>query len=369
MLNKIKYILDIGSSCLRLLAEAKLMGKAHIVAEEDELYDGYMDGEFLSPDELPENLSQLVGNLSTKLRKQISSIIVGVPSEFCICVCKRISRKFVDLHKITNNDLVEMYENNSSFGDSEEYTVINYSPMQFVLDDDMKTMSPVGKRTSSLTMDVSFILAKKSFVELMIKTLNSVGVKNVDFISTALGQAMNCKLDTDKNQPIAIVDVGHISTSVCVYKGEGLALLSSFSMGGGHISSDLMQVLGMNFKEAELIKRKVILTIDSNRNEYYEIASKGSLIKAPINITNQIVKSRIEMIAKIIAEILDVDKVFKDIDIYLTGDGISHFKGVKNILKDITGKNVYEYANPFDNSKDKYQTSKTGLASLAEIVV
>ena len=93
MLNKIKYILDIGSSCLRLLAEAKLMGKAHIVAEEDELYDGYMDGEFLSPDELPENLSQLVGNLSTKLRKQISSIIVGVPSEFCICVCKRISRK------------------------------------------------------------------------------------------------------------------------------------------------------------------------------------------------------------------------------------------------------------------------------------
>jgi len=157
--------------------------------------------------------------------------------------------------------------------------------------------------------------------------------------------------------------------SACVYKGEGLALLSSFSMGGGHISSDIMQVLGLSFKEAELIKRKAILTVESSKNEYYEICTRGSLIKAPINITNQVVKSRIEMIAKVISDILSIDDVFSGIDIYLTGDGIANFKGVKNILKDITGLNVYEYKNPFDNSKDKFQTSKTGLVSLCEIMI
>ena len=47
----------------------------------------------------------------------------------------------------------------------------------------------------------------------------------------------------------------------------------------------------------------------------------------------------------------------KDVDIYLTGDGISNFKGVKNIIKDVTGLNVYDYKIPFNNSKDKYQTS------------
>ena len=257
----------------------------------------------------------------------------------------------------------------TGFGYSEEYSVINYSPMQFTLDDDLKTMSPVGKRSTSLVVDASFILAKKSFLQLMNEKLNHLGITNIDFISTALGQAMNCAKENEVNQPIAIVDVGHISTSVCVYKGEGLALLSSFSMGGGHISSDIMQVLGMSFKDAELIKRKVILTIESEKNENYEVVSKGSLIKAPINITNQIVRSRIEMIAKIIGDILSIDKVFNGIDVYLTGDGISNFKGVKNILKDITGLNIYEYKNPFDNSKDKFQTSKTGLASLAEIIV
>ena len=75
------------------------------------------------------------------------------------------------------------------------------------------------------------------------------------------------------------------------------------------------------------------------------------------------------MIAKVIKDVLTIDEVFSGIDIYLTGDGISNFKGVKNIMKDITGLNVYEYKIPFNNSKDKFQTSKTGLASLVDAMI
>lgn len=365
MLNKLKYILDIGSSKISLLAETRYGKSVRIVAEEQILYDGYMDGEFLSVDDLTDALSQLIDNMRMKMRKPITSIVVGVPSEFCVCVCKRISRKFNTLHKITPHDIVDLYENNLSFGDSNEYTVINYSAMSFTLDDGVKTISPEGKKTSSLVMDASFILAKTEFITLMEERLHSLGVTDIDFISTALGQASI--IDTDKKL-VAIVDVGHISTSVSVVKGEGLALLSSFSMGGGHISSDIMQILGMSFKDSELIKRKVILTIESQKNEYYELCSRGNIVRAPINITNQIVKSRIEMLAKVIADILNIDDVFSNVDIYLTGDGISHFKGVKNILRDITGHEIYEFKLPFDNSKDRFQTSKLGLASLAEAV-
>lgn len=369
MLSKLKYILDIGSSSLRLLATSKVLGKQRIVAEESILYDGYMDGEFLSVDELSDDLSRLIDGMTQKTKKPINSIIVGVPSEFCVCVCKRISRKYVGVRKVSEHDLKNLFQSNANFGASEEYAILSFSPMQCVLDDDVKTLSPVGKKTSTLTLDASYLLAKKSFIDLMKEKFAVLGIHNLEFVSCALGQAMNCEPVKDDKKPIAIVDVGHITTSVCVYKGEGIALLSSFAMGGGHISSDLMQVLNLGFRQAELIKRKVILTIESNKNEYYEICSKGNLIKAPINMTNQVVKSRIEMIAKVIKDILTIDDVFKDIDIYLTGDGISNFKGVKNILKDIIGLNVYEYKIPFNNSKDKFQTSKTGLASLADIMI
>lgn len=369
LLNKLKYILDIGSSSLRLLATTKHAGKQRIIAEESVLYDGYMDGEFLSSDDLVDNFATLIQSMNQKTKKQINSVVIGVPSDFCVCVCKRISRKFVNAKKITEQDLVNLYQTNANFGSSEEYSLISYSPMQCVLDDDFKTLSPVGRKTSSLVLDASYVLSKNSFIDLMRETFEKLKIHNVEFISTALGQAMACETIKDDQKPIAIVDVGHITTSVCVYKGEGLALLSSFAMGGGHVSSDIMQILNLGFKNAELIKRKVILTIESNKNEYYEVCSKGNLIKAPINITNQVVKSRIEMIAKVVADILSIDDIFKNIDIYLTGDGIANFKGVKNILKDATGLNVYDFKIPFDNSKDKFQTSKIGLIKLTEMMV
>ena len=369
MLNKLKFILDIGSSSLRLLAVTKFAGRKRIVAEDSVLYDGFMDGEFLSENELVQDLNQLIESMTQKIKKPINSIIVGVPSEFCVSVCKRISRKYVGLHKITDSDMRSLYESNANFGGSEDYSLISFSPMQCVLDDDFKTLSPVGKKSSVLVLDASYILAKNSFIKLMKEKLNSLGISNVDFVCAALGQAMECEPVKNDKKPIAIVDVGHITTSVSVYKGEGLAMLTSFSMGGGHISSDLMQVLGLNFKSAELIKRKVILTIESKKNEHYEVCYKGNLIKAPINLTNQVVKSRIEMIARILKDILSIDGVFEGIDIYLTGDGISNFKGVKNIIKDETGLNVYEYKIPFNNSKDKFQTSKTGLTALVDVLV
>lgn len=369
VLKDLKYILDVGSSYLRLIAVSSFMGMHQIVAEEDMLYDGYMDGEFLSVKDLPTNIDELVSKMSGKMRKPIKSIAVGVPSEFCVCVCKRISRAFNGQHKISDYDVKDLFEANSSFGDSEAYSVINYSPMQFVLDDDVKTMTPIGKRSSSLVLDASYILAKQSFISLFISIFKQLNILDIDFVCTALGQALNCQQGKEKVKPFAVVDVGHISTSVCVLKGEGLALLSSFSMGGGHISSDLMQILNLSFKDAELIKRKVILTVESNKNESYEVCSKGNLIKAPINMTNQIVKSRIEIIAKVIGEILSIDQAFNDITIYLTGDGIANFKGVKNIIKNVTGLDVLDYTIPLDNSNNKFQTSKTGLATLAEIVI
>lgn len=357
-----KFVIDIGSSRLRMVAVKHSFRKYHIFAKEDVLYDGFLDGEFLSED-LTEVFSQLITKMRDKILKPITEVIIGVPNEFCISVCKRISRKFNELHRITDGDITNLFESNLSFGDSEEYAVINYSPMQFVLDDDVKTLDAVGKKTKSLVADVSYLLCKKSFLNTISETLSKLGITDVDFMCKALGQGVMCGRINNQNQ-FAIVDVGHISTSVAVYKGEGVAMLSSFSMGGGHISSDIMQVLGMKFADAELIKRKVILTIETDKNEYYEVCSKGNLIKAPINITNQIVKSRIETLSKIIADILSFDNVFKGIDVYLTGDGLANFKGSKSILKQALNADVKEFKNPFDNSMDKYQTSVLGLVEL-----
>ncbi|MBQ8431165.1 MAG: rod shape-determining protein [Clostridia bacterium] len=363
-MKNLKFLLDVGSSKICLYACTTFKSSSVIVASSEQLYDGFMDGEFFEPTQITDVVQKLIADMSAKLKVRIKKVYVGVPSEFSICVCKRKVRKYLNVVKLNSNIVLELFDDVQEFEKDKGYKLISFSPMQYQLDSGFKTIHPEGKRSSQVVLDASYILVKQSFINTFDKVLRNLSVKEIEYVSTILGQALVVNKDEDSLTPVAIVDVGHITTSVAIIKGEGLALLSSFSLGGGHITADIMQLLKKSFKDAETIKRKVALTIKPKKDEKYIINNGVETISSHIQITNDIVRSRIENIAQIVANILDIDKAFSDIKIYLTGDGIAKFKGVTNILEQVTKRKVEEFKVPFDNSQEKFQTSKIGLAEL-----
>lgn len=364
-MTDVKFVMDIGSSKITLFAFTKAKTSPIIVASSTRLYDGFMDGEFLEPSQLADVVQELMSELSNKLKIKIKKVFVGVPSEFCVCVCKRRTRKFLKVTKIKSKNLRDLFDGVEEYKQGKGYKLISASPMQYVLDSGVKTLNPEGKKTSQIVLDSSYILVKNEFINKFNNILTHLGVSDVEYISTILGQALLCNSDGDKLSPKAVIDVGHITTNVAIIKGEGLALVSSFSLGGGHITADLMQLLQKSFKEAELIKRKVALTLKPNKDDKYIIQNGKEIISAHVQITNDIVRSRIENIAGIINNILDIDESFDDIPIYITGDGICNFKGAINILENVCNRQIIELKLPYDNTDEKYQTSKLGLAELA----
>lgn len=363
-MKKIEYILDVGSSKISLFAFSAVKNNPVILASSEELYDGFMDGEFFEPTQITDVIQKLMMDLSLKLNVKIKKVYVGVPSEFSVCVCKRKVRKYVNVQKITSSKVEELFDGIDEFKGTDGYKLITASPMQYQLDSGLKTLNPEGKRSSQVIMDGSYILVKNSFIERFDKVLHNLGVEIVEYVSTILGQALLCINSLEPLSPIAVVDIGHITTSVAIIKGEGLALLSSFSLGGGHITADIMQLLQKSFKDAELIKRKVSLTIKPQKDEKYIINNGGEIVSSHIQITNDIVKSRIENIAQIIDNVLDIDEAFKNIPIYITGNGICNIRGAINILEQVTKRKVMEFKVPFDNTNERYQTSKLGLAEI-----
>ena len=87
-------------------------------------------------------------------------------------------------------------------------------------------------------------------------------------------------------------------------------------------------------------------------------------IKALINITNDVVKARIENIANVVSRIIDSNARFKDLPIYLTGDGVCNFRGVINVFEAVCNRKVYILKSPLHNGDDRYQTSKISLANI-----
>ncbi len=364
-MKNLTYVLDIGSSKISLLACNVNKKKSLIVTSINHEYDGFMDGEFFSTDQVKVVIGELLTEMRDRINKPINSVYIGVPSEFSACVCKRVTRNFVPAQKLDENTLKEMFDGVNEFGQKDNYVVTSFSPLQYELDGAVVS-TLTNKRVSQFVMDCSYILVKKQFIELMQQIFNDYNIKDVDFVSTALAQAqfVRQQVDTDL-QPIIVVDIGHITTSVAVSKGEGLMMLSSFSLGGGHITADLMQVNNLNYWEAEKIKRKVCLTIQSKKDDKYIVYDKnGKKLKAIINITNDIVKARIENIAEVLNRVLNFNKAFNNLPIYLTGDGICNFRGVVNIFEAVCNRKIHILKSPLYNGEDKYQTSKISLANI-----
>lgn len=363
-MKNLTYILDVGSSKISLLACYVNKNNSLIMTDIESQYDGFMDGEFFSSDQVKEVIYNLVMQMKQRLNKTITNIHIGVPGEFVACVCKRVTRNFAPSKRVTEQDLQEMFDGVGDFG-KDEYVTASFSPLKFELDG-VSASHLNNQRISEFVMDCSYVLVKKQFVTLMQDIFNGLGVNDIDFVSTALAQSqfVRHQLNGDMLQPIIIVDIGHITTSVIASVGEGLLMLSSFSLGGGHITADLMQVNSLSYNDADKIKRKVCLTIQSKKDEKYIIYDNGRPIKALINITNDIVNARIENIATVVSKVLDSNEEFKDLPIYLTGDGVCNFRGVINVFEAITNRKVGIIKSPLNNGADKYQTSKISLAQI-----
>ena len=82
-MKNLTHILDIGSSKISLLTCRAEKGKSAIITSIDQSYDGFMDGEFFSTEQLGQVVAELISQMQARLNKSITSIHIGVPSEFC----------------------------------------------------------------------------------------------------------------------------------------------------------------------------------------------------------------------------------------------------------------------------------------------
>jgi cell division protein FtsA len=131
-----------------------------------------------------------------------------------------------------------------------------------------------------------------------------------------------------------LVDVGFITTSVAISRGNALLSLGSFSMGGGYITSDLSQCLKISFSEAERLKRKVVVGWNPKQSDTYEIEGDEHLQSYAAKATNEIVSDRVEMICDYINRCLDgfMYDLPEFLPIHFVGGGFNFIQGVKTVL-------------------------------------
>ncbi len=334
-------VLDFGSSKITILIGVKGVNNAFkVIAHGGCEYAGFMDGEFIEPENLSSAISYAKNAAENIYGKKIKSLYIGVPTEFCLNNLETISLNLEKRTRIKQKHLNKLFENAKIEYDGR--TIINRNPIYFMLDDNSKILNPLSCITSVVTVLASYISVDKEFYKLLERVFDEVGISTIELVCSALAESLYL-LDPEQRQNGALlVDCGFITTSVNAVYYEGLTDLKSFSLGGGHITSDIMEVLKIPFDSAEQLKRRIILSIQPTESDFYEVVVNHEMHQFSVKVVNEICLARIDVIVEGIIKCLQSfsNQVSKDMTIYLTGGGLSYIKGVVYFLEQVLDRKV-----------------------------
>ena len=361
-------IMEVGTSKIGIFIGSRgINNTIKVVGSFEEEYSGYYNGEFVEPDKLNDDITNALTKAEINAGETIKKLFVGVPADFSILKNKTFVQNFGEKHKIEENDILEIYEKVNELKENTDYVLISCSPIYFVLDDGRRVLNPIGEKTTRISGELSYIYAETSFISKINIALRHFGIGVVEYISATLATNTYILSQEKRDNPCIVVDCGFISTSVSIIEGNGLKLIGSFSVGGGQVVSDLSECLKISYKEAEELKKQIVLSVVPALGDGYEVHRNTTVVPIPMQQANEIVCARLDMLCSLINKCLssvNKNELYK-MPFYLTGGGICFIKGAKDYLSKTFGVNIEVLTPPsLQYTKPNYSV-ELGLLNMA----
>jgi len=359
-------VIDIDSSRIKVVVANAGVNNSFVIKSSNEMkYDGFQEGRFLDEEALPGIIRQLVGSTIKHTRPKITQVYVNVPGDFTTVHVSNEKIEFEDLKEITPNDVQIIFERANKIS-TDKYTIINRSPVYYLVDGEKRVIKAIGESTRTLEACVSFVLAENYFINVIDKILASVGLQ-AEYVSAAYSTAMYVFEPEIRDRYALLAQIGYISSSVMLIRGDGLLFLKSFDCGDGNIAADICEVLDTPFEVAEELKNKVNLSLTLDNDAEYTAKMDGKVVGYQATLVHDVVEQRIVIISNLIRDCLAQCRFpYPDyLPITITGGSICNIKGAKEIISKELGKSVVladpKVAYPVSHG----DTAIYGLLSLA----
>ncbi len=364
MARKSIAVLDFSSSHISvMIGEREMGGFLGVKGFGQVSYAGFMDGEFLQPQTLSQEIGQAISLAMDEAKCQITHLYIGAPAEFCAVVTKKANLDFFKRHKINDKDISLLFDTAEDF-DTEDFTIINRAPIYYVLDDGYKIIKPKGKISESIEGMISFVICKNQFLQIV-----KQAVANFGFVTKFFGRELSEVLyligPEQRDNCAILLDSGFLSSSVSVTMGDGLVDLKSFSLGTGHIVADFCEAFGLSVDESQQLLSKISLT--DKQEEIFEIETDDFTKEIESSQIYEIVEYRIKQIANTVNKCLSqCENLPNYLPVLITGDGIGEIDGALDVLKEVLNRDV----SVIKPSDERFANSKLSApASLLDLAL
>lgn len=356
-------VLDFGSEKLTVLVGRRGINNTLAIDGRGEaVYSGFAEGTFFQPDKLGQAVSVAINAAENMAQTKITSLYVGVPGDFTVCISKSVAVSFGGKKRITDSDVNSLHQKNEEPADP-DLVLLNTQPVYYTISDERRLIEPVGMQSSVLSGLISYLYAERYFVDTVTAILRDLGISNIEFTSSVLAEVLFLFDARKRDQYVVLIDVGYLTTTVSVARGDGILSLHTFSYGGVNITGEIARMLKIPFTDAEALKRKVSLSLSMSDTDYYEYEDG----KYPAKVINEAVTEKIAVIAKAVYKCLDLCEyeIPQNIPFSLTGGGISYIRGAKDVFSSMLMRQVELSVPKIPQLDMPHLSSSLGLLDMA----
>ena len=215
--------------------------------------------------------------------------------------------------------------------------VIHVVPRGYWIEGTEPVSDPVGMFGGRLDSEVHIVSGAVSAVQNLTKCVEGAGVQVDDIVLECIASATSVLEDQERQQGVALVDIGGSTTSIAVYDEGSLAHTACLPIAGSQLTNDLARVLRCPWEAAEQLKCTVgAAYADPAMHETVDIQAFGTQAKKTVDLRHvcEILQARSEEILEMVAVELKrvgyYDKLAAGL--VLTG-GTSQLKGLAEVAE------------------------------------
>lgn len=342
-MNEFITSIDLGTStvCV-MISEIDQVGQLQIIGVGTHPCEGIKKGVVVDIESTSMAISYALEQAENMADVEVDTAYINIPGGYTKVVRnKGIIAVSGEDREINSEDVKRVLNSASILSMPQNQQVIDIIPTQYIIDGYDEIKDPIGMVGVRLEADVSIVIGPTTTILNTVKSVNGVGMKVLGIIPEPFAVSESVSNKDERELGVLIIDIGAGTSDFSVFKNNQLIYSDLVPIAGTHMTSDISVGLRISFDESEKIKRKFGVA-------YTPLASDKSMLKVnpigidekiniPENQLSKIIEARLEEIFEIINEELIKNDLKRKIltGIVLTGGGVSHFKGSKELAEEI----------------------------------
>ncbi|MBR3846000.1 MAG: cell division protein FtsA [Alistipes sp.] len=276
---------------------------------------------------------------------RITEAYAGVSGEFVRCA-RHSDYVFVSKPEtgVSDQDVKNLFDRMRNLQAPEKEVIMEYIPQHYLIDNKKEVQHPNGSFGNKLSSTFNYVLCAKTPMERIGLAFRRAGVELAEVLPNTLALPEVVLNEDEKEEGVAVVDIGGEVTDVTVYFRKVVRYVASIPMGANAINKDI-RALGVPERYVESLKQKYGSAVAARVGEEKVVRVTGRTQRETLDILQRnlatAIESRMLDIIEYVMEELEISGYADRLNygIVLTG-GSANLTDVEDLFRQVTKMEV-----------------------------